>query len=91
MIKANNGIVEADGKGIVLIAELSTIVKSLYEHMSESVDAEKAKATIMKAVEIGLNPLEEEEDHTLKRTEELLDIVAKMIVEGILEGKKRVE
>lgn len=76
MIKADKGMVTLEGKGLVLLAELSGIVHSLNNTMIErGVEKEASKKTIISAVEDGF----QSNDDLKRRAEEAVEGIGNLI------------
>lgn len=82
MINTNNGKLHLKGTGFDILADLSTIVHGLYEHLQNEMGGskEEAKERIMEAVEKGL--MSEEELLQLLKTD--LDKLFESMADSIL-------
>ncbi|MBR5316005.1 MAG: hypothetical protein IKU44_04360 [Firmicutes bacterium] len=89
MIKCDKGVISVKGRPIECFAELSCIVRELYELVSDLVGEERAREDIMNAVEAGFRDIEDIKEENRESEEcvaDMLDMLA-----DLLRGKDRKE
>ena len=77
MINANKGMVKLEGTGIVLEAEVVTVVNALYKSLAKQYGEEFAKGRMERVFKAAMEEAQEDEDSVLEPLKSLL--------QGILE------
>ena len=90
MIKSDCGYVTIKGNTAMVLAEVSTLIHSLYEIFSEKHTEDEAKAMIMESVELALaskDELDKRQEESLGKLKGMLEGIVNDLFEGIRKGE----
>ena len=90
MIKADLGNVSIKGSNVVILAEVSTLIRGIYEAFSEKHTEDEARAMIMESVELAFaskDELDKRQKESLDKLKGTLTGILDDLFEGIRKGE----